>query len=450
MNMVKQSARIKIQMLLLLMFVSFFGSNVTAQIVSPVQANLNITPIYSPYINDHYESGSNKLSAILILKDLSEPSWDVKLRLTISGDNGVILETKPTFNALSQITLTPGVPVQISGNEWTEYLDYNALEITGIDRNTFIKNGQLPEGFYSFNLEVLDKKSGKVLSNKATVNVLIRLGGIPQIIKPTDKFIAPQSSQSITFQWSLTAPALNPARTEYQFKLYEITNNDIEPSTALKNGAVLEIFASEFSLSSFFLYDANAPTLELGKKYTYTIQVRDADHENMFKNNGLSDAYWFNYGYPTGGLVELLKPVVDYQFVKDEVQHFKWKTPNNKANPNQLVRYYFKVVALTSKDQNLKDAIAKNSTFFDKTSNETSSINGWEEVVDKEFERDAWYAWQVVAYSGDQKVAESPVQRFKGIPLLDGFQAGDHFVKVTRTDNSVHGVNVARQYFNCQ
>ena len=435
-NDIKHFFAEKIQIVFLLIFVFLFSGVAKSQIISPVQANLSIMPMYSPYLNDYYEAGSNKLSAILILKDLSEPSWDVKLKLTIAGDNGILLETKPTFNALNQITLTPGVPLQISGSEWVEYLDYNALNISGIDRNTFIKNGQLPEGFYSFSLEVLDKKSGKLLSNKATVNVLIRLGGIPQIIKPTEKFIAPQSAQNIMFQWSLTAPALNPAKTEYQLKLYEITNNDIDPSTAVKNGAVLEIFASQYSISSFFLYDANSPLLELGKKYAYTIQVRDADQQNMFKNNGMSDAYWFNYGFPTGGLVELLKPVVDYQFVKDEVQHFKWKTPNNKANPNQLVRYYFKVVVLTSKDQNLKEAIAKNPTFFEKTSNETSSINGWEEVVDKEFERDAWYAWQVVAYSGDQKVAESPVQRFKGIPLLDGFQAGDHYVKVTRTDNS--------------
>ena len=45
-----------------------------------------------------------------------------------------------------------------------------------------------------------------------------------------------------------------------------------------------------------YIYGINDPLLIPGKKYVWTVQARDADGRDMFRNNGLSEAYMFTWG----------------------------------------------------------------------------------------------------------------------------------------------------------
>ena len=62
----------------------------------PVTSTLQITPPYSVYLADYARPGSEQMQLYLLLRDLIEPAYDVRLRLTIEG-SGIRLQTDPNF-----------------------------------------------------------------------------------------------------------------------------------------------------------------------------------------------------------------------------------------------------------------------------------------------------------------------------------------------------------------
>lgn len=402
----------------------------------PVQANLLISPPNTPFIADYYETGSIKLNATLILKDLSAGEREIGLKLRIEGDNGVTLSSKPTYKPIFPFAITPGVPLTISGNDWADLFNINNLSVSGISVTSLNANGVLPEGFYSFFLEVFDYRSGKIISNEARANVLIRFGGIPVVTKPNTNFVLPTEPQNILFQWVMSAPPVDPTTTQYQLKLYEITTEGVAPEVALINGNALSVFESPQQFQTILQYGPAATLLEVGKRYLYYIQVSDQNGTFTFRNNGLSEPNWFTYGYPVGGNIPLKVPENEYKFKKDDLQNFSWGIPDNKGEPSQMVLYKLKVVELTDNTQDPAQAIQNNTAFYEEESTETPSPTGWETIIDKELTKGAKYAWQVKAFSGDQEVAQSEIRTFEGPPLLTEFKAGQHLVTVLELENN--------------
>ncbi len=414
-------------------FLLFLSQAVHAQIQTTVQATTLLTAPYSPYFSDLYQPNGKKLITNLLFKDFAEPSWDIRLKITIKGDNGVIIESKPNFIPLERITLTPGVLHTVSGDDWAEYLDYNNIQITGFDAKTFSDKGVLPEGFYTFTVEALDYNTGKVLSNASQAAGPFLLGGVPQVIAPKTNFVLAADPQNIIFQWVMTAPPLNPITTEYKLEMYEITTSGVAPDVAFQNGNVIKVFESQPTKQTTFLYDASAPALEVGKRYAYFVTVFDNTGKSVFRNDGKSEPYWFVYGFPIGGKISLTKPEKDYQFTRSDRQKFQWSVPDNKAISSQLVSYHFKVVQLKSDDEDLDIAIKNNKVIYEENTEPSSSPTGWTTVVEDKFESQKFFAWKVEAYSGDQKIAESEIRKFQGAPLLDYFRAGDHDVTIVST-----------------
>ncbi len=413
-----------------------FVINITAQLQNPVQVNTILTPPYSPFFSDLYKPGGKGLIVSLVFKDFTEPSWDVKLRIRIEGNAGLTLVTNPDI-AYTPITIYPGVPFTIDGDDWSQYLEYNSLKVESGDASVLKTRGVLPEGLYTFCVEALDARSGKLLSNNACASGQFLLGGIPQVISPKGNYILPNIPQNIIFQWIMTAPPLNPAATEYKLFVYEVTTEGIAPEVAIKSDNALKIYESEPSPNLQLNYDASATNLELGKKYVYRVKVQDKNGESLFRNDGFSEPGWFMYGYPTGGKVELSKPEPNYQFSPKDQQLFKWTVADNKAAPSQPLSYYLKVVKIEPNDtNNLDEAIKTKEIAYEETTRASTSNNGWETLVKEPFEQEKLFAWKIEAFSGEQKVAESKVQKFKGRPFLEKFMAGEHEVVVLSTEGN--------------
>ncbi|MEY3416479.1 MAG: hypothetical protein RL060_590, partial [Bacteroidota bacterium] len=405
-------------------------------VLMPVQGFASLTPPYSPYLSELYETGSAKFSASLTFKDLSETSVDVRFKLIITRDNQEVMVTKDNFFPLNRVSLTAGVPYRVAGEDWAEYFNTNNLVIAASDRQSIVDKGILPEGFYTFSIVVLDFNSGKELSNPIAISGNFLLGGIPQLIAPKANYMVPYAPQNIIFQWVMTAPPLFPENTEYVFTMYELTNPGVAPEVAVQNGNVVKIFESEPTARSMFVYDASAPSLEIGKKYVYYVKVQDKTGKSVFRNEGLSEPYWFVYGFPEGGKIPLTTPEDKYQYNLSDKQLFDWEVIDNKAIPTQPVSYYLKVVKLRSEDQDLTEALKLNEAVYEETSKASTSNSGFSTIVKPSFERDKWFAWEVKAYSGDQMVARSEVRKFKGAPLLDKFTVGNHEVIVVSTSNT--------------
>lgn len=401
----------------------------------PATVNTTVTAPYSVYLNDYFEIGSNKLAANIIFNDYNEPSWDVRLRITIES-NRLKIETKPEFTPVRPLTIIPGVPVQLTGGELTEYFNFNNLVFSGISSAALRQNARLPEGMYSFCFEVLDYRTGKVLSTKSCATAWLILQDPPKIINPMcDTYVSPSIPQNILFQWQLSN-AMSPNTgmgPQFKLHLYEVTDPSTAPRSAIANGKSLKIFESEIVSQTNFLYDIAAPTLDIGKMYLYQVQAIDPDGKDLYKNQGLSEVCWFYYGYPTGGNIALQSPLNKSAFSKSDPVNFKWTAPDKRI-PGQPFSYHLKVVKV-DEGQDPELAIANGQAWYESITSPIQGTYGFGFQLKTPLDPMTDYAWQVVCMSDEQEVAQSSVFTFRGPGIIERFNAGMHIVEVISTKN---------------
>lgn len=404
------------------------------QQVYPVTVNTVVEPPYSPYFEDYFSPASTKWKSIIIFNDFAEPEWDVKLRLTIESSK-VRLQTRPDFIPSIPLRAFPGIPLTVTGADLSEYFRVQNLNINGITAQDLNKNGRFPEGFYSFCIEVLDYKTGKLLSTRSCSSFWIQLNDEPITITPIcGNVVMPNPTQNIVFQWHQSnAVSPNSLGTEYQVTLYEITDPTVNPLNAIQNNKVLKIFESGFISQNTFIYDMTAPLLDVGKKYTYVVHARDIEGKDQFKNGGKSQPCWFWYGYPAGGMIELEQPALNSSFSMNDPLVFKWKSPS-KLLQNQYFNYQIKVVKYDS-TQTPEEAILNNPVWYQESSVTTNRLSDYDLLVNKKPDPLTDYAWQVYSYTEGQLIASSPVYTFHGPGVIEEFLAGNHLVQVKSTFN---------------
>ena len=406
-----------------------------SQVINPVTVTTSLTPPYSALLPDYSTIGSNKLIASIILNDLSEPSWDVRLKITIES-NQIRISTKPNFRPTTAITLLPGTPVTVTGEELEPYLNYNNIDVAGISMSDLQQNGKLPEGYYTFCIEAYDYVSNRLLSNIGCSGAFIQLNGVPLVQTPLKgTVIMAQDPVNIQYQWQLSTPSFygNPSDTEYQLALYKILDPNVEPQNSIANNVVEKVFESDWSPNTTLVYGIAEPPLEIGQRYSYTIQARDIQGRDIFKNDGFSEVGWFNYGYPEDGYIALTNPENERSFTIAEFKRFQWQAPDNTLE-NQQVFYNLKIVELQT-NQDTANAIANNEAWYEHTTQPQINSFGGDVMLDKDIEEQKAYAWQVTGHTGEQQIAKSPIYQFIGPPLIEWFMAGNHKVYVTRTNN---------------
>ena len=402
----------------------------------PATVTTQVLPPYSVYLSDYFSPGSDKLVATVIFNDYNEPSRDVRLRLRIESST-VRIQSRADFIPSVPINITPGVPVRLTGGDLSEYFDYNNLQFSGITQAVFQQNARLPEGMYSFCLEVVDYQSGKVLSPPSCATAWLLLSDPPKIINPwCGNYIEPTEPQLINFQWQQSnGPAPN-AGLPPQYKLYvhEVIEPTTDPRSAVVNGKTVQIFESEPTDQLSYLYDLSAPSLEAGKGYVFQVQAIDPDGRDLYKNQGFSEFCWFYYGYPTGGHISITRPAHETAFGKRDQVSFKWSAPDKRIL-GQPFSYYFKIVKL-DKNQDPETAIIENPAWFERTTAPLQKTYGFSFRLKQALDPMTDYAWQVTAVSGTQEVASSDVYTFKGPGIIEDFYAGRHLVKVLSTENA--------------
>ncbi len=399
----------------------------------PARVATALMPPYSVYLNDYTDPASNNLAATLFFNDFNEPSWEVSLRIKVEGSEARI-QTRPGYRPVQPIILTPGVPLRLSGADLEEYLAVQNIVVEGIDRQEFVAGGRLPEGAYSFCIEILDYRTGRSLSMPGCASALLLLQDPPRIVTPTcQNALQPQVPQRINFSWQLpSATATRPGDILYKLSIYEVTDPTADPEYALANGNALQIFEEEVDRTTF-VYDASAPDLTLGSRYVFRVQATNAEGRSTFKNDGYSEPCWFYYGYPTGGLVALQQPAPNAAYGRGEQPVFRWNAPDNLL-PGQQYRYSVKVVQLNA-GQTAPKSLEGLNPWFETETRQTGAQTAWEYRLPQDLEPEYDYAWQVQAYSGEQLIAESAVSKFAGPALIEQFSAGGVVVKVKSTTN---------------
>ncbi len=298
----------------MLMLLLILGPIVTKAQQFPVQATTVVTPPYSIFLSDYASAESNSIQLILNLLDLDRTQYQAKLRLTIEGA-GITIRTTDSYIP-PPIILQGGFPESLSGFDIRNYFNPDNLDFSGITKQEFIRSGALPEGFYTFTFEVLDFNRNVVVSNPAIANAWLVLNDPPLINLPFngDKVRA-QDPQNILFSWTpLHTASPNAAfNTEYEFRLVELYPKGRNPNDAiLASNSIFTTTTTSTSLN----YGIAEPQLIPGRKYAFRIRAFDISDRDLFKNNGFSEVFVFQFGDECLAPTEIKAKVLDPDRIK--------------------------------------------------------------------------------------------------------------------------------------
>lgn len=279
-----------VKAILLLLFINIFSSTLNAQY--PVRALSILKPPYSTALSDYYTGSDEKLKLMLTNIDLREPLIRARLQLNIIS-NKVVLRSRPFTGPI--IDLDAGVPNFLSGMDLAVYFNPANIEIlSGLDYNALFQKPRLPDGTYQFRFDVIDIVTGRLLSDvkayQPSINIISSDPPFLNLPRKGDN-LRYTDPLNIIFNW--TPRALIKGITEYQFSLYEVQDNGIQPeNTPYTSQPIYQTTVN----TTTFLYGATEPPLLPGKKYAWRVQAvakQGGENYSIYNNDGYTETFWF-------------------------------------------------------------------------------------------------------------------------------------------------------------
>lgn len=331
----------KIFQLLSLLLLS---ATVMAQTTPTVNVTTQVLPPYSTYLPD-YVNSSNKV----ILTLLSYTTVNVKLKATITGDNGITVTTSPNFRPPTPLQLTAYQNKMLTGLDLKSYLDFNAIVVTGINKNDLFRGSGIPEGNYRLCIQVLDYNTGVALSSEEPLGCSntfsIEQITPPQLIAPRcDEPVMAGNIQNLVFSW--LPPQGAPAGSQYKLKIVELIPATRNPNEAM-NSATAPAFFETTTASFSYMYGPAQPLLKKGMKYAWRVTILPPNLGGRggtplnFQNKGNSEVCSFEYKGtevmpPTPqSSIQLVTPIGRKKLSRGIEFDFVWK-----ATKNPLVKEY--------------------------------------------------------------------------------------------------------------
>lgn len=421
-----------------ILWIIVFGAAVPAMgQLKPVSVALNIAPPTSVYLSDFSTAGSQRLTLLINQNDENEPVLDVAFNLSIEG-NGILLQSDPNF-PFQPFAMDFGMN-SLSGFDLDQYLNLANMIISGADPTEIIQTGSLPEGMYTFCIEVTDYlRRDKVISQQSCSMTTLLKNNPPQTVFPECASTIPfTGTQNVQFSWQANHDL--SIQSEYTIKIVEVPPN-VNPNDAI-NGAGTPILEDYSVSNTNFLYDQTFVDLEIGKTYAYRIDVEDLMGLTTFENDGIGEVCWFIYGAEGGGTIALTSPANDSQINSSGSVLLVWNNPSN-SNPTDELYYKIKLVEIEG-GQTAQEAMAINPTIIlEETEIVNPSVPYNYAIEDGILEMEKNYAWQIESYIGDQMTAISEVWTLVSAPLLSSFSAAGKTVTVTSTNGGTDPSNLS-------
>ncbi len=406
----------------------------------PAIIQLSVQPPYSPYLTDLMQPGQERIQLNVNFLDQSEPSWDAKIRLSIEG-NGLLLKTSRQY--YQAVTLSPG-PNLIDAVQIEQLLDFSKMDVQGANKNDLVNAGRLPEGTYTFCVEVLDAGREVAFALPGCYTATLIQNNPPQLVSPLcDAVISAAGGQNIQFNW---IPMHDPSiQVRYEMKLVQVPQgmnvNDAINGTSFPILDWLEINSTSFT------YGPEQLPLDLNQKYAFQIRVVDVNGLTTFENDGKAPVCWFTYGYSNDGTIDLTAPANQGRVDDPEKVDFAWSGPSNAVSGQQL-KYHIKVVKLAAGERVTNQAAAAaymdrtQGLWYDDSTDIMPNIYGGNITVEQPLEPDAYYAWQVKSSTDGFKTAKSEIWEFRAPPVVYSFWAADGAYMIT-VDNTTNITKVS-------
>ncbi len=262
-----------------------------------VKVQVQLLQPVSPQLANLYSGTQPRMIITLLNIDLQKPSLSVRLRLTIKGGSAML--RNKDYGYYPNIQLDAGVPLRLTLDDLAPYFQINNLDATGISPSQLLQNSRLPDGYYTFCVEVVEVNSGQVISASALgcsspawistslpplLNLPLKGGGV-----------AYREPLNMTFNWTPRhMSSANAAfQTEYEFTLSELWDTTIPPEAAFLNTAPLY---QTITPATTLLYGPAQPQLIPGKRYAWRVKAKakmGIDEYDVFLNNGYSEIYTF-------------------------------------------------------------------------------------------------------------------------------------------------------------
>jgi len=248
-------------------------------------------PPYPTTISD-LQTRSNQV--VILVQNLSRQSYTFVLGGELTDDNGVSLKAVP-FVGQTTLTVNALQSLRLSANDFSRIFDINKIQVSGIDKNTLIRTGAIPEGSYRLCLRAYDPATLRPISDEEPLGCSntfpIQSIEPPIILRPQNETeVMVSTPQNIQFAW--TVPAQAPAGTRYIFRIKELPTGQ-NPNNIMRLGTpyILE----QQTNVNFLNYGPSFPSLVAGRSYAFSVQAVDPTGRTSFRNQGYSEIYQFTY-----------------------------------------------------------------------------------------------------------------------------------------------------------
>ncbi|MCG8701815.1 MAG: hypothetical protein MI922_27425, partial [Bacteroidales bacterium] len=266
--------------------------------IDPVTVSVNLTPPYTPFLNEYSSEGINKLQVTLMVNDSRLNNYPVKLQMFVEQMGyGIVMKTNTM--AMSPIFISGNVTEVLNGADLSRYFMAQNNTFSGFSQSQYLQTGRIPDGHYRIGFRVVDAQRTEVqFSNTAyTQPGWFVLNDPPQLNQPrnnsTYRVVEPQSVMLEWFPRHLGGMNSSFA-VSYQVELFTIRVPNMDPNQVALS---LQPDYTETVTQNRVYITTDKFLFEPGVKYAWRVKAQSSgDQITLFQNTGYSEVYSFDYG----------------------------------------------------------------------------------------------------------------------------------------------------------
>lgn len=271
---------------------------------NPILINLNVSPPYSPYLNDYI----NFQGSFGSVTNTSAALKRVKFRGKLEGDNGYYLRTKADFMPPQPVLMNPGQMISVTTANIKQLYFFNKENVesnkTADDFAQIAKDGVLPEGVYTLCIQAFDYDTDLPISAnepQGCATFTISYVSPPMLTKPLCNTSVPVTISQ--FAWS--PPVGNTAGAQIRYDLYVVEvptgqNPQDLMESAYKYNAGNPMVHSNLIINSYNWISPADIALKNNSQYVWMVVAKDLNHKIYFEHEGKSEACVFTYSTGSG------------------------------------------------------------------------------------------------------------------------------------------------------
>ena len=238
------------------------------------------------------------LTILLRNQDLKEATIPVQLYMSVSNLGETYMLTKSP-NITPPIHLTMGETKALTGKDLDCIFNTNYLTFKGTE---FKENTNI------LKIYARDMRTGKVVSNTASITLKSVVIGAPKLLAPDNGIVIETDNPFHLFRWqgdnggSHKATAYNYF---YSLEIWRQNNND--PNVEAQRNP--DFFADYLKAEQYQMLFSSYP-FEIGQKYCWRVRAYDPTERTTFINEGKSEVRSFTYKHlpvPVTGLTHKIK-----------------------------------------------------------------------------------------------------------------------------------------------